>query len=542
MLFQPFFINSNIITNKSSLISYDSFLTAIAGNTGNSYITYALLKELGISELKDEFHIQNIYEFDFSKIDETADFVNANCTHVFLILQDQIRIAESYGLLLPYENIKKLLEKIKVPVVIAGLGANCFTGFDKEFYKQLNPNLVDFLHYLSNRCSEFGVRGNFTAEVLNQLSIKNVVPVGCPSFFETGKSRKILKKEFITEDKVLFTQHICTPNVEINYQICQDEQEKNIIREFFKTQNSVFESNLDWFQLRKFIQKKYRIFSSIDDWKNFVRQFDFSIGYRLHGCILSLNSGLVSVCCNGDSRAREMCELLKIPYMPTLDPNTDMVKLYNQIDVSDLNNSYNGLYDNFSSFIERNCGVKIFSEKEKHVGLKQPTLKLYENHTENSLLLIHNYNLRKTQELESKCNQVLEEANARINEQSARLEEANAKINEQSARLEETNSRINEQSARLEEANSRINEQSARLEEANARINEQSARLEEAKFEIENHKDEIIFLTNKLNECVFELQKYTPLFNNYNRLKRTFLFKILRKIFYFLKKVKNILK
>ena len=62
MLFQPFFINSNIITNKSSLISYDSFLTAIAGNTGNSYITYALLKELGISELKDEFHIQNIYE------------------------------------------------------------------------------------------------------------------------------------------------------------------------------------------------------------------------------------------------------------------------------------------------------------------------------------------------------------------------------------------------------------------------------------------------------------------------------------------------
>ena len=60
MLFQPFFINSNIITNKSSLISYDSFLTAIAGNTGNSYITYALLKELGISELKDEFHNKNL--------------------------------------------------------------------------------------------------------------------------------------------------------------------------------------------------------------------------------------------------------------------------------------------------------------------------------------------------------------------------------------------------------------------------------------------------------------------------------------------------
>lgn len=90
--FTPFFINSNLITSKSSLTDYDTFFNAVAGNTGNSYITWALLKELGVAELKDEFHIQNIYDFDFSKTEKVSDFVNHNCTHVFLILQDQIRI------------------------------------------------------------------------------------------------------------------------------------------------------------------------------------------------------------------------------------------------------------------------------------------------------------------------------------------------------------------------------------------------------------------------------------------------------------------
>lgn len=54
----PFFINSNIITSKDSLKSSDTFMSAIAGNTGNSYITYSLLKELGQTDLPDSYHIQ----------------------------------------------------------------------------------------------------------------------------------------------------------------------------------------------------------------------------------------------------------------------------------------------------------------------------------------------------------------------------------------------------------------------------------------------------------------------------------------------------
>lgn len=396
--FTPFFINSNLITSKSSLTDYDTFFNAVAGNTGNSYITWALLKELGISELKDDFHIQNIYDFDFSCTDRVSGFVNSNCSHVFLILQDQIRIAESYGYKLPYKLIKNLLEKINKPVIVAGLGANCFTGFDSNFHKQLPEDLSEFLHYLSHRCNELGVRGNFTAEVLNQLGIKNVTPIGCPSFFETGPNRIIKKKDSITNDRIFFTSNYPSPLNRTAFQVCQDHQEMNIVKEIAFDSAGIFTPNEVF--INKYIKKRYRIFSDITEWKNFASQFDFSLGYRVHGCILSLNSGIVSVCCNGDSRAKEMCELLKIPHMPDLNPESDMVKLYNEIDISSLNNAYPSLYENFSSFVKRNCNIEI---NTRHLtGGGNTGIELYKKYQENCFSILYTHQEQKYTEIIAK--------------------------------------------------------------------------------------------------------------------------------------------
>lgn len=57
-----------------------------------------------------------------------------------------------------------------------------------------------------------------------------------------------------------------------------------------------------------------------------------------------------------------MCELLKIPYMPELNPKANLAELYDSIDVSLLNGTYAALYENFSLFLERNCGMKPAEE------------------------------------------------------------------------------------------------------------------------------------------------------------------------------------
>lgn len=437
MNFSPFFINSDFITNTSSLCDYKTFMNAIAGNTGNSYITWALLKELGVRQLKDEYHIQCIYEFDFSKTGSVAEFVNKNCTHVFLILQDQLRIEESYGYQLPYEGIKNLLEKIHKPVIVAGLGANCFTGFDTEFYKKLKPSTVDFMHYLSGRCLELGVRGSYTAEVLNQLGIKNAVPIGCPSFYEMGRERILTKKRYLSPDKIFFTQNLSNSLCEKNFTVCQDHQEREIINLIaFGKLGELYKNEA---VMQKYARKRYRVFSSISEWKEFASNFDFAVGYRVHGSILALNSGCIPLCCNGDSRAREMCELMKIPLNGTFSPESDLFEVYENIDVSELNASYPKLYDNFASFIMRNCGVDISESLTAGLTPESCTLKLYKDYNEivSESLLKNQFEQRRESERKA------DELSAKLSNMSATIEKQNAIIEEQNATINEQNSTIN---------------------------------------------------------------------------------------------------
>lgn len=192
---KPFFINSNIHLKEFSYKTVEDILTPLGGNTGNSYITYGLMKAV-LGGICDIPHIQNIYTYDFSKSDKDIEIINNECTHVFFILQDQIRLFESYSLTLPYTNIINFLKRLNKKVIVAGLGANCFSGFDKEFYKKLNPELVEFLRKLSEYCELIGLRGEFTQEVMSKLGISNTEVIGCPSYFENGRDRIVHKKPF----------------------------------------------------------------------------------------------------------------------------------------------------------------------------------------------------------------------------------------------------------------------------------------------------------------------------------------------------------
>ncbi|MBQ8848652.1 MAG: polysaccharide pyruvyl transferase family protein [Candidatus Gastranaerophilales bacterium] len=379
---KPFFINSNIAINKKDILSYENLMSAIAGNTGNSYITYALIKTV-FGKIKKLNHIQNIYNYDFSKQDVDIEKINNECSHVFLILQDQIRISESYGLQLPYENIKNFIKKLNKPVIIAGLGANSFEGFDKDFHKKLKPELIDFLKFLSDNCKKIGIRGEYTQEVLHNIGIDNTSVIGCPSYYEMGENRIIAKKENLNYKKILLTSYFPIEFLVRNYQIMQDNQEEYFIKACAYNE---IDENIHEFNLNKLIQKKYKIFSNIEQWKKFVSKFDFAVGNRLHGSILSINSGTLAICCNPDSRATEMCNYLKIPHCLNLNEQ-NFKEIYNSIDVDLINNSYKDLYKKYLLFLEEN-DLKITQNIPSKEAIKLQKIKLYGFSTKAKLLKI----------------------------------------------------------------------------------------------------------------------------------------------------------
>ena len=344
---KPFFINSNICINSSDISTFEVFMNSIAGNTGNSYITYALIKELfgGLINIR---HIQNIYTYNFDKSQEDIDYINNDTTHVFLILQDQIRTRESYGLKLPYKKIMDFISKLNKSVIVAGLGANSFNGFEADFHKKLDPELIRFLQFISEHCIEIGIRGHFTEEILHKIGINNVRVIGCPSFYETGKNRVITKNKNILSKDILLTSKLHTFRTKF-HKIMQDFIEQEVIKNIAFGHNNPL--NIEqYFDIKN---KRCHIFSNIEEWKNFVKNFSFAVGYRLHGTILAINSGVPALCMNGDSRATEMCEFLKIPHNPNLNiqKERDIIDIYEQLDYTELNNNYPKLYDNFVNFI-----------------------------------------------------------------------------------------------------------------------------------------------------------------------------------------------
>lgn len=386
---KPFFINSNICTDNDDISTLDNFMNSVAGNIGNSYITYALIKTI-FGGLVNINHIKNIYNYDFSKQDRDIDLINNECSHVFLILQDQIRINESYNLKLPYLNLINFIKKLNKPIIIAGLGANSLKGYDINFHTKLDTNLINFLKQLAEYTEIIGVRGYFTQEILSNLGINNTEVIGCPSYYEMGRDRIISKKEYSKDFKVLFSNELYNDLGKRSNIILQDE--KKLIDIIAFQQN--YYVNLTHNQLYVLLQKKFYTFSDIKSWKAYVSQFDFLLGQRLHGAILALNSGVCSIIMNSDSRSMETSEYFKIPYHPNLLNEKNIEKIYEQCNYEELNKKYPILYNNYMEFLSKNnlhiCDIEDSRDKISYI--EQPKLNIYNKFTRIIFILkIKNY-------------------------------------------------------------------------------------------------------------------------------------------------------
>lgn len=379
--FCPFFINSNICLKKEDLFDFDMFLKRICWNTGNSYITYSLIKTF-FGKMIEINHIPSIYQYDFSKQEKDIEFINANCSHVILVLQDQIRVMlESYGSQLPYIELANFLKKIDKPILVAGLGLNSFEEIDKDWHKRLNPELVSLLHTISEKCKIIGLRGYMSQEILKRLGIENTQAIGCPSYYEAGRNRQIIKKPFSSDLKILLSNPQKYEWMSKYPVILQDEWK---LMEAIAFDKNNF-NNLSDDELLLVERKHYQTFSNIDEWKNYVSKFDFVMGNRVHGSVLATNCGVPALCFNWDQRAKEMMDFFKIPRFPELTHISDIEQIYDACDYSDMNKSYPEAYDNYICFLEKN-GFFIQKETMKNaVALKQPSLILYSSKVDEKL-------------------------------------------------------------------------------------------------------------------------------------------------------------
>ena len=404
--FNPFFINANLVINNDDIRNIESFRKAVYYNIGNSYITYAFMK-LVCGGIYDARRINDIYDYKYNE--EDIDYINNECTHVIFILQDHIT---PYRLEFP-QYLLGFLKKIKKRIIVISLGSNNFNtsiwGLDNNFVSKISKEKIHFLKELSNLTDFIGVRGYRTLEILKKLGINNAEAVGCPSYYIKGRNRVIEKVPY-NNFKLAFGGKLFSSNIqEVSY-ILQDELQI-IELLYFKSRQLThnFNYNLDYLALS---EKRYVSFSNMEDWENYLKDFTMYMGLRMHGAIVALNAGIPAVAMNPDSRAAEMCELFKIPYMPHMlkRPVIDVKWLYDYIDLGPMNREYNKLYDNFVDWLNK-AGIKLNASQFNYI--KQPSIKFQDDITiKDNVVHLLNY---KYKILQHEYHNKIDEYNKKIN-------------------------------------------------------------------------------------------------------------------------------
>lgn len=357
---KPFFINHMMIFDPTKISNAANLMTGTSGNTGNSYISYSLVKEL-YNWNCDFKGIQNIWEYDYSKSEQDLDYINNEADIIFFNLQDHIRPVECQ---FPcnYEKLNKFIKQIKKQVNVIGIGANCFTGYDIEIYKRLPADLKDLLYTLADKANYIGVRGEFTANVLAKLGILNTKIIGCPTFYEMGSNHKIFKAKNINEKDIVLTNMYKLGCLGISSVVLQSEED--IMDAVFGNPVRFFQKDAKYDSFwEMYIKGGFKFFTSIHIWKEFLKKFKFAVGCRVHGGILAVNSGVPAVCLNADMRCQEMCDVLKIPCFPDKD-NLNPMEIYECTDYDDYNKNYNVMYKYYVDFIKQITGITIFDSKQ----------------------------------------------------------------------------------------------------------------------------------------------------------------------------------
>jgi hypothetical protein len=269
-----------------------------------------------------------------------------------------------------------------VPVVVFGFGAQAARP-DKV---ATSPQLRRLLTLVSERCARIGVRGAFTAQVLDDLGIPNVAVIGCPTFFRRNDrnlqvrvpSPEAIRRVGFTLTRRLGRDYCADPKQGMLAQrdlirglaqrfelsvLSQGEQLEKAY--FYADPERMTEAEREllasgWFEGpddRMIGLYRSALFFGPRpvDYELHLAALDAVIGTRLHGNAMALCQGKPAVFVNIDTRLGEFAELFGIPAIDIAEATPDAAAdLLTQDAFADFNRHFAARYDAFRDYLETN--------------------------------------------------------------------------------------------------------------------------------------------------------------------------------------------
>ncbi len=235
------------------------------------------------------------------------------------------------------ENLIPILEDTDIQFTFAGLGAQAaFDETPKDVIAKLTHRQKYFFKLVSEHAEQIGVRGEFTAECLNVMGIRNVEIIGCPSFFQYKDKYPLLASP--TAGKILYTA----------------DNSKKDIHALAGSEGTVISQTHEDGQ-----KKKEIIFYDFKQWNDFIdkSKFTFAFGSRFHGNMMALRNGIPTLWIAHDWRTLELAQYLGLPYIlykECFKKVKSVEELFEFCDYSQVYKRYPSLNRTYCEFIRRN--------------------------------------------------------------------------------------------------------------------------------------------------------------------------------------------
>jgi hypothetical protein len=334
-------------------------------NSGNNVFQFSLQKMM----LSPYQQVEPItLRYFFSHIDEINERFDAVVYSPANMLAPWMK---NTGLL----HWTRAFKKMKIPAYFVGVGSQADNYYNLDFVNDFKQEGYDFISSLLETGGALGVRGYFTAEVVKQLGFSDadINTIGCPSLLMNGpnlkiKKKKITRNEFnpiLNGNKFWFDGKFhkifgLYPN---SIFICQD-----LLYRLLYDKSSITEKDAEYIRgnLFSYLFKKHRVRLYCDylAWHNEIITggFNFSIGTRIHGNIVSLLAGIPCYIDSFDSRVREMAEYFDIPN-GHVNSDEDIYDIYSEVSYLKFNATFSDKFYQFKKFMNAN-GLPFYEDPE----------------------------------------------------------------------------------------------------------------------------------------------------------------------------------
>ncbi|MDK0523628.1 polysaccharide pyruvyl transferase family protein [Streptomyces sp. ML-6] len=293
------------------------------------------------------------------------------------------------------ERLTQLISKLKIPVVVPGVGAQTGVNYSADRLKPMQPTVYAFVSAVLDHSASIGVRGEFTERYLRDMGFRDVDVIGCPSMFLHGDrltvregggplgpgsriavngSHDAVRKHKLGQ--IIDRTHAYYPHLRF---IGQNISEA---RQLHWRDMSHPNASLTTIPTHPdhpmYGEDKVRVYIDPATWMEDLRGFDFSFGSRIHGNIAALLAGTPATVLCGDSRTLELCRYFEIPHrmLSKVPADLDPADLYAEADFGPLTRGHRERFDRFMNFLDKNGLENTFTHGDGGAAFEAEMSKL----------------------------------------------------------------------------------------------------------------------------------------------------------------------